>query len=420
MVWGAGGKYDTWWDRNPIYVHGINFLPFTGGSLYLGRRPDYVRRNHAGAGGRQQGRAPAVARDHLDVPGAGRPAAGAGAAAAAARTSSRSSATAGPSSTSGCTRWRSYGQVDTTVTADAPTYAVLRDGRHPPPRRLQPHASAGRACASPTASRSSWGRSSRRWSARRSAARHGGPMSRAGATGRCLALAAGPGVAACGGGGDARPPAGSWSGATSSTAPRAARPIPAAGSFEVGGHGWGNNELQFYTDRPTTPPWTAPAPWSSPPAARPWAPAPSPRRRIVTRGKFQARYGRFEARLKLPAGKGLWPAFWMLGDDVGQVGWPACGEIDIVEGRGAQPWRVSGAAHGPGYSGGNALIAGFELPGPGQRRPSPDRRFSPLRRRVGAGRAALLRRPAPVPHGARAPGCPPQGAGCTTTRSSCC
>ena len=52
----------------------------------------------------------------------------------------------------------------------------------------------------------------------------------------------------------------------------------------------------------------------------------------------------------------------MLGNDVREVGWPGCGEIDIVEGRGAQPWRVSGAAHGPGYSGGNALIGGFELP----------------------------------------------------------
>ena len=50
MVWGAGGKYDTWWDRNPIYVHGINFLPFTGGSLYLGRRPEYVRAQPRGAG----------------------------------------------------------------------------------------------------------------------------------------------------------------------------------------------------------------------------------------------------------------------------------------------------------------------------------------------------------------------------------
>ena len=46
MLWGSGGKYDTWWDRNPIYVHGINFLPFSGGSLYLGRFPEYVRENH--------------------------------------------------------------------------------------------------------------------------------------------------------------------------------------------------------------------------------------------------------------------------------------------------------------------------------------------------------------------------------------
>ena len=45
-----------------------------------------------------------------------------------------------------------------------------------------------------------------------------------------------------------------------------------------------------------------------------------------------------------------------------RVGWPACGEIDVVESRGAQPWRVSGALHGPGYSGGNALVGAFETP----------------------------------------------------------
>jgi endoglucanase Acf2 len=47
IVWGSGGKYDTWWDPNPIYVHGINYLPFTGGSLYLARRPNYVAANVA-------------------------------------------------------------------------------------------------------------------------------------------------------------------------------------------------------------------------------------------------------------------------------------------------------------------------------------------------------------------------------------
>ena len=45
MVWGAGAKYDTWFDQDPVFVHGINFLPFTGASLYLGRHPDYVKRN---------------------------------------------------------------------------------------------------------------------------------------------------------------------------------------------------------------------------------------------------------------------------------------------------------------------------------------------------------------------------------------
>jgi endoglucanase Acf2 len=47
MLWSSGGKYDTWWTKEPIYVHGINFLPFTGGSLYLGVRPEYVKANYA-------------------------------------------------------------------------------------------------------------------------------------------------------------------------------------------------------------------------------------------------------------------------------------------------------------------------------------------------------------------------------------
>lgn len=71
--------------------------------------------------------------------------------------------------------------------------------------------------------------------------------------------------------------------------------------------------------------------------------------RLSTRGLHAWTYGRFEARLKLPFGQGLWPAFWMLGDDVAKTGWPDCGEIDIMEAIGKAPAMVRGTIHGPGY-----------------------------------------------------------------------
>ena len=77
--------------------------------------------------------------------------------------------------------------------------------------------------------------------------------------------------------------------------------------------------------------------------------------RINTFGLFEPSGGRFEARIKLPRGRGLWPAFWMLGADFATVGWPACGEIDILEYRGQQTGIIIGSLHGPGYSGGSAI-----------------------------------------------------------------
>jgi beta-glucanase (GH16 family) len=78
--------------------------------------------------------------------------------------------------------------------------------------------------------------------------------------------------------------------------------------------------------------------------------------RITSRGKRELTYGRVEARLQLPRGRGMWPAFWLLGASFAQEGWPACGEIDIMESRGAQPALIFGSLHGPGYSGGDALV----------------------------------------------------------------
>jgi beta-glucanase (GH16 family) len=88
--------------------------------------------------------------------------------------------------------------------------------------------------------------------------------------------------------------------------------------------------------------------------------------RIETNGLFEKKYGRFEARIKMPWGQGIWPAFWMLGseceenDEFGAIGWPNCGEIDIVEVRGQEPTIVNGTIHGPGYAGGD-FNAGDEV-----------------------------------------------------------
>jgi beta-glucanase (GH16 family) len=73
--------------------------------------------------------------------------------------------------------------------------------------------------------------------------------------------------------------------------------------------------------------------------------------RMDTFGKFAQAYGRFEARIQIPRGQGLWPAFWMEGNDKGTVGWPACGEIDIMENIGSRPSTDYGSIHGPNPSG---------------------------------------------------------------------
>ncbi|MFJ4923867.1 family 16 glycosylhydrolase [Streptomyces sp. NPDC088725] len=85
--------------------------------------------------------------------------------------------------------------------------------------------------------------------------------------------------------------------------------------------------------------------------------------RLNTSGKFSAQYGHVETRMKIPRGQGVWPAFWMLGDDIGNVGWPNSGEIDVMENVGFEPGAVHGTIHGPGYSGAAGIGAGYNLPG---------------------------------------------------------
>src|SRR5260221_5087383 len=136
---------------------------------------------------------------------------------------------------------------------------------------------------------------------------------------------------------------------------------------EVGGHGGGNHELEYSTDRSRTASRRGDGllvirplrePYEGQGVARDFTSA-----RLKPQGRFEQTYGRFEARLEIPRGQGLWPAFWMLGADINAAGWPRCGEIDIMENIGREPATVHGSMHGPGYSGGDSLSAGFALPG---------------------------------------------------------
>src|ERR1700682_16016 len=147
--------------------------------------------------------------------------------------------------------------------------------------------------------------------------------------------------------------------------PNGSAPDSTKWAYDIGGKGWGNNELETYTSRTqnvtlqdgnlviqalketltgsdgVTCNYTS--------------------ARLKTQGKFRQSYGRFEARIKIPYGQGLWPAFWMLGDDIGTVGWPLCGEIDIMEAIGKEPSIVHGSMHGPGYFGAKGLTGAYTL-----------------------------------------------------------
>lgn len=125
---------------------------------------------------------------------------------------------------------------------------------------------------------------------------------------------------------------------------------PTNWTFDIGGHGWGNNELQAYTDRPENV-RVEDGLLIIEARAEPFVRRNYTSGRIKTQGLREWTYGRFEARMQLPYGNGIWPAFWMLGADIAQTPWPACGEIDIMEHIGREPTRIYGTVHGPGYSG---------------------------------------------------------------------
>lgn len=127
------------------------------------------------------------------------------------------------------------------------------------------------------------------------------------------------------------------------------------------GTDWGNAQLEYDTDRPKNASLDGNGNLQITAYRESYSGQPFTSARIKTQGLFEQTYGRFEARIKMPWGPGIWPAFWLLGSDVDAVGWPQCGEIDIMEYRGQQPNLIHGTVHGPGYSGGNGVTKSYGL-----------------------------------------------------------
>jgi beta-glucanase (GH16 family) len=142
--------------------------------------------------------------------------------------------------------------------------------------------------------------------------------------------------------------------------------------YETGGGGWGNGEREYYTNLSNNISMdgagklvitTRQLSWDNPKHLKMLASCRDcvySSARIVTRDKIGFKYGRIEARIKTPVGVGIWPAFWMLGVSRSTCnGWPSCGEIDIMEARGAEVYRSVSSLHGDGYSGGEAIVHNY-------------------------------------------------------------
>ena len=153
--------------------------------------------------------------------------------------------------------------------------------------------------------------------------------------------------------------------------PAGAPPNKANWNYDLGGGGWGNGEAEVYTNSPNNvfqdgkgnlvirAIRDASGNFTS---ARLQTGAPGA---STDTTDLSWQYGRIEARIKLPFGQGVWPAFWMLGENIGSVGWPQCGEVDIMENFGTFANNASvnnGTAHGPGYSGANGISQSYTLP----------------------------------------------------------
>lgn len=123
----------------------------------------------------------------------------------------------------------------------------------------------------------------------------------------------------------------------------------------TGDNGWGNNEAQYYTDRAENV-LVENGILKINTIKENYKGSAFTSARILTKDKFSFKYGKVEIRAKLPAGGGVWPALWMLGNNLNTIGWPYCGEIDIMEYAGNRINKVTAALHYPGHSGANPDI----------------------------------------------------------------
>jgi beta-glucanase (GH16 family) len=137
-------------------------------------------------------------------------------------------------------------------------------------------------------------------------------------------------------------------------------PNPANWNFDLGASGWGNRELECYTSR-TNNARIENGHLVIEAIKESYQGSPFTSARLKTQGKWSWKFGRIEARIKVPHGQGIWPAFWTLGENIKDTHWPACGEIDIMENIGKEPGKVHGTIHGPGYSGDAGIGGPYSL-----------------------------------------------------------
>jgi beta-glucanase (GH16 family) len=150
--------------------------------------------------------------------------------------------------------------------------------------------------------------------------------------------------------------------------PAGTAPDPGKWLIETGGN-FPNNELEAYTARPSNVAHDGNGNLVITARAETYTGSDGITRnytsaRLNTSGRYEPTHGKFEGRIRIPRGQGMWPAFWLLGANINTVGWPGCGEIDIMENVGMQPTQIWGSMHGPGYSGGNAKNASYSIGAP--------------------------------------------------------